>query len=666
MTSWGWQGEKAARLGPPRHFRFPFLIIAVVLPLFLEWKILVGWAIFLLFWSLIMVGLRTLINWLKLWIPICLIYAALLLAFSASDTWHGVVILMMRLQVALLGMQLLQWSVPPSEVVRAFEWFLPRLGVSLAIALRLVPRLERSARWRIETLEERGFVDEESRWKRLRTRASIWPGWLADSLDHAHDLGDAVQSRGILAPRRWRHSLPQRAMNRVLGEEVREETIAPHRFSDSVQIGLDVELRLPEGRVIGRHKQLLRGGNVVMLRGASGCGKSSLLRVLAGVSPWQHPITVHGKVHVSGHPTFGELNLADGPFDQAVSCWIPQDPDRHGLAESVHREFRIARRLTGPWNQQEMLEALRDWGLLDKMEESSENLSAGEQQRLLLAAHLDPAQPIWLLDEADVHLDESGFIQLGKAIVKHRARGGLIIVVAHRHARWKRIADVVIEMGEKKPPLDYPSVWVESGDEIGHPPEVSLFEHNLKPVRGGELILIVGDNGTGKTTLIREWAAEGKYPWLPTSPDRRLLGMTIAEELALQHPLLQAQNLAGENINIPGASEIAVEQSRLRLNLGISNLSDVTPVHDLSTGERRRLSMIPMMMNKPTLLLLDEIDHGLDDTTLADLLELLNDLRRDGQAVVMTTHSPDLMTWAKVSGGRLWRIEANLMQEVDA
>jgi ABC-type multidrug transport system ATPase subunit len=321
--------------------------------------------------------------------------------------------------------------------------------------------------------------------------------------------------------------------------------------------------------------------------------------------------------------------------------------------------------LAGPWNQQEMLEALREWGLLDKMEESSENLSAGEQQRLLLAAHLDPAQPIWLLDEADVHLDESGFIQLGKAIVKHRARGGLIVVVAHRHARWQRIADVVIEMGEKKPPLDYPSVWVESGEELGQPPEISLFEHNLKPVRSGDLILIVGDNGTGKTTLMREWASVGNLPWLPTSPDRRLLGMTISEELALQHPLLQTQNLAGDTVVIQGAADIAVEQSRLRLNLGLSNLSDVTPVHDLSTGERRRLSMIPMMMNKPSLLLLDEIDHGLDDTTLADLLELLNELRRNGQAVIMTTHSPDLMTWAKVSGGRLWKIEDNMLQEVD-
>ena len=85
-------------------------------------------------------------------------------------------------------MQILTRSVPPSDVVRAFEWFLPRLGVSLAIALRLVPRLEESAKWRLETLQERGFVEGDSTLSNLRTRASIWPGWLADSLDHAHDL----------------------------------------------------------------------------------------------------------------------------------------------------------------------------------------------------------------------------------------------------------------------------------------------------------------------------------------------------------------------------------------------------------------------------------------------------------------------------------------------
>jgi len=642
-------------------------VLAVVLPLLLAAQQLLMWGALLIVWSVLMVGVRGLFGWFRVWLPLSLLYGAMLYLLGGAHDPNEVGLLVGRMLTALLGMQLLTWSVPPSEVVRAFEWALPRLGVSLAISLRLVPRLERSAKWRLATLEERGFIDAEGgRWQALRTRASIWPGWLADSLDHAHDLGDAVQSRGILAPRRWRHGIRHRFLQGVLGEEVREDGISPHRFSDSVQLGLDLEMRLPEGRAIGRHKEMLRGGNIVLLRGPSGCGKSSLLRLLAGVSPWQHPITVHGRAHLSGHPTLGEVDLADGPFSEAIACWVPQDPDRHGLAESVHREFRIARRLAGPWNQNEMLETLRDWGLLDKLDSQPEHLSDGEQQRLLLAAHLDPAQPMWLLDEADVHLDEAGFIELGKAVVKHRARGGLVIVVAHRHARWKRMADVEIEMGDAKPPLDYPSVWVERGADLALPPKIDLFTHEMNPVKAGDLVLVQGDNGTGKTTLLSEWSTASGLPFLPTSPDRRLLGMTIGEELSLQHPLLHEQALAGDAVVILGAEDLAVQQSGLRLDLGLSHLSMLTPVHDLSTGERRRLSLIPMLMQEPDVLLLDEIDHGLDDLTLSDLFELLNAQRQAGRAVVISSHSPDLLTWARVSGGRVWHIADGTMLEVEA
>ena len=651
-------------MGPPRHFRLPFLILVVILPLMLEWEYLAGWGVFLFLWSSAMVGIKSVFHWLRVWLPLSILYGLILLLFSGTGEWQHILLLVARFLIALFGMQILTWSVPPSDVVRAFEWFLPRLGVSLAIALRLVPRLERSAKWRLETLEERGFIAHESKLKSLRTRASIWPGWLADSLDHAHDLGDAVQSRGILAPRRWKHSVKRRIVQLALGEEVREEGVNPHHFSDSVQLGLDVEIRLPDGRSIGRHKELLRGGNIVLVRGPSGCGKSSLLRLIAGVSPWQHPVTVYGRIQISGHPSLGEINLAEGPFTEAISCWIPQDPDRHGLAESVQREFRIARRLSGPWKQQEMLECLREWDLLDKLQSQPENLSEGEQQRLLLAAHLDSAQPIWLLDEADVHLDEAGFIQLGKAVVKHRARGGLIIVVAHRQARWKRIADQEIDIGEPMKSQDYPSVWIERGEEVGMPPEGSLFSHKLEPVRAGDLILVQGANGSGKTTLLREWSQSSGLPWLPTSPDRRLLGMTIEEELELQHPTLFAQSLSGEEVTIPEAESIQLQQSALRLDLGLSHLSMVTPVHDLSTGERRRLSLLPLLMRNPPIMLLDEIDHGLDDLTLADLIEQLNARRKAGCAVVITSHSPDLMAWAKVSGGRVWNISQGELAEV--
>lgn len=651
-------------MGPPRFSRIPFLILVIVLPLLLKWDFLAAWSGFLFLWSCVMVGIRTIFRWIRVWLPLSILYGLILLYFSGTENWPHVLLLISRLVAALLGMQILTWSVPPSDVVRAFEWFLPRLGVSLAIALRLVPRLEESAKWRLETLQERGFVEGDSTLSNLRTRASIWPGWLADSLDHAHDLGDAVQSRGILAPRRWRHGVRQRIVQFALGEDIREDGVTPHHFSDSVQLGLDLEIRLPGGRSIGRHKELLRGGNIVLLRGPSGSGKSSLLRLIAGVSPWQHPVSIHGKAHLSGHPVLGEVDLSEGPFDEAIACWIPQDPDRHGIAESVQREFNIARRLSGPWSQQEMLESLREWRLFSKLESKPEHLSDGEQQRLLLAAHLDPAQPVWLLDEADVHLDEEGFIQLGKAVVKHRARGGLVVVVAHRHARWERIADVEISIDDILSIQDYPSTWVELGDEVGLPPQSALFSHELNPVRAGDLILVQGANGTGKTTMLREWSAAANLPWLPTSPDQRLLGMTVQEELDLQHPILYQQSLMVDSTPSEEAEKLGVLQSALRLELGLSHLSMTTPVHDLSTGERRRLSLLPLLMRNPPILLLDEIDHGLDDETLAGLLSQINESRRKGSAVVVTSHSPDLTAWAKVCGGRIWRIDRGRLEEV--
>ena len=50
----------------------------------------------------------------------------------------------------------------------------------------------------------------------------------------------------------------------------------------------------------------------------------------------------------------------------------------------------------------------------------------------------------------------------------------------------------------------------------------------------------------------------------------------------------------------------------------------------------------------------------------ADLLEQLNARRKSGSAVVITSHSPDLIAWAKVSGGRVWNIEQGRLMEVSS
>ena len=112
-------------MGPPRHFRLPFLVLVVVLPLLLEWRYLAAWGGFLFLWSTAMVGPRSLMLWLRVWLPLSILYGLILLLFSGTGNWQQILLLMARLLIALLGMQILTWSVPPSDLVRAFEWVLP-------------------------------------------------------------------------------------------------------------------------------------------------------------------------------------------------------------------------------------------------------------------------------------------------------------------------------------------------------------------------------------------------------------------------------------------------------------------------------------------------------------------------------------------------------------
>ena len=75
-----------------------------------------------------MVGPTSLFRWLRVWLPLSILYGLVLFLFSGSGDWQRILLLMGRLLIALLGMQILTWSVPPSDVVRAFDWVIRRPG----------------------------------------------------------------------------------------------------------------------------------------------------------------------------------------------------------------------------------------------------------------------------------------------------------------------------------------------------------------------------------------------------------------------------------------------------------------------------------------------------------------------------------------------------------
>lgn len=166
-------------------------------------------------------------------------------------------------------------------------------------------------------------------------------------------------------------------------------------------------------------------GGALTLRGANGSGKSSLLRILAGLLA----------------PTAGELRwdgttVAEDPeaFHENL-CYIG-----HGNAIktvlSVEENLSFWAKLYPPKNGDEDLEdlltrALECFSLTTLRDVPGRQLSSGQSRRLALARLITSPAAIWLLDEPSVGLDDRSVKRLEAAIAEHRASGGLVIAATH-------------------------------------------------------------------------------------------------------------------------------------------------------------------------------------------------------------------------------------------
>ncbi len=166
----------------------------------------------------------------------------------------------------------------------------------------------------------------------------------------------------------------------------------------------------------------------------------------------------------------------------------------------------------------------------------------------------------------------------------------------------------------------------------------------------GELVGIVGPSGAGKSTLLRLIIGELK----PSAGTVRVLGrnggsrpngvgyVPQIEGSERSFPLtVQGAvelGLAATSRRVPwfGRSERAAARGSLD-RLGIGHLADCG-LHELSGGQFQRMLFARALVLSPTLFVLDEPTSGIDLQTRAEMLGLLDELRRDGLTIVLTTH----------------------------
>jgi len=445
----------------------------------------------------------------------------------------------------------------------------------------------------------------------------------------------------------------------------------------------------------------LLAGHVMLIAGASGCGKTTLMRCINGLIPHTYRGEMSGDMALFGQPVFP---MEMGQISQTVGT-VLQDPERQILGSYVLNEVAFGPESLGLPRDEITVRAERALdrlGILDLRDRETFGISGGEKQKVALAGVLAMEPRILLLDEPLASLDPASaheallaFRQLADEgisvmIVEHRVEDvlaihpdlmlymdegsvtymggveGLLDAVDYRRIKLPAPAVLRRARRDEPPPAFEPLVKPPEGEaetlvcfEDVHFRYQAEGPEVLKGVRfdihRGDVIGILGHNGSGKTTLVKH--AMGLLK--PTQGRVLLEGKDTRQSSVAQNArtigyvfqspsqMLFAPTVREELGFGPSNLKMAPDEIARNVDWAIEtvHLKDEmeTPPLALSFGQQKRISIAAVLAMRSRILIMDEPTAGQDYWNYISFMDSI--LQMPGfDAVLFITHDLDLAT----------------------